>query len=73
MDYVRHKADSTVNHELYSELLQQKLAEYGVEAEHTYSMEERGFATGVIGKSKRVSSKDGYQKKRVTSVFQDGN
>ena len=73
MDAVRHKADPAINYELYFGLLQQKITEYDVEAEHTYNMDEKGFAIGVIGKSKRVFSKDAYQKKRVTSALQDGN
>jgi hypothetical protein len=36
-------------------------------------MDEKGFATGVIGRSKRVFSKDAYHKKRVNSALQDGS
>ena len=73
MDSVRHKADSASKYGSYFELLQRKIAEYDVEPEHTYNMDEKGFAIGVVGRSKRIFSKDAYEKKRVTAALQDGN
>ena len=73
MDSVRHKADSPSKYGSYFELLQRKIAEYDVEPEHTYNMDEKGFAIGVVGRSKRIFSKDAYEKKRVTAALQDGN
>jgi hypothetical protein len=43
MDSGRHDTNSYTKYRLYSNLLQTKIAQYDVDAEHTYSMDEKGF------------------------------
>jgi hypothetical protein len=69
MDSVRHNADSVVKYSLYFDLLQHKISEYNIQPSETYNMDEKGFAIGVIGRSKRVFSKDAYERKRVSSAL----
>jgi hypothetical protein len=59
----RHAADSYEKYEAYFDLIARKIIEYGVEAQDTYNMDEKGFAAGVIGRSKRVFSKASYERK----------
>ena len=42
MDANRHATDSYTKYQLCFELLQQKIAEYDIDAEHTYNMDEKG-------------------------------
>ena len=72
MDSVRHAADSSDKYSLYFDLLQHKIAEYDIETEHTYNMDEKGIMTGVVGRSKRIFSKRKWEKKEVRASFQDG-
>ena len=73
MDSVRHAADSSDKYSLYFDLLQQKIAEYDVDTEDTYNMDEKGFMIGVVGRSKRIFSKRKWEKKEVRASLQDGN
>lgn len=73
MDSVRHAADSSDKYKLYFDLLQHKITEYDVDAEHTYNMDEKGFMIGVVGRSKRIFSKRRWEKKEVRASLQDGN
>jgi hypothetical protein len=73
MDSVRHNADSAAKYEQYFKLLHDKIQEYDVEAAHTYNMDEKGFMTGIIGRSKRVFSKRKFDKGEVRASLQDGN
>lgn len=73
MDANRHDADSCTKHKRYFELLQYKIAEYDVSAEHTYNMDEKGFMISVTGRSKRVFSKRMWEKKEVRTTLQDGS
>jgi hypothetical protein len=57
MDGNRHNADSYVKYKLYFNLLQQKIAEHKVDAEHTYNMDEKGFIIGVTSRTKHVFSR----------------
>jgi hypothetical protein len=57
MDAVRHKADLEANYKLYFDLLHQKIEEYGIEPQHTYKLDEKGFSIRVIRKTKRIFSK----------------
>jgi hypothetical protein len=43
MDSNRHNADLEAKHRLYFELLHAKIAKYGVEPQHTYNMDKKGF------------------------------
>ena len=73
MDSNRHNAESGDKYKLYSELLQQKITQYELEPEHTYNMDEKGFAIGVLGRTKRVFSRRQYEKKEVRQARQDGS
>jgi hypothetical protein len=73
MDSNRHNADSYTKYELYFNLLQRKIAEYKVDAEHTYNMDEKGFMIGVTSRTKHVFSRRMWEKKEVTASLQDGN
>jgi hypothetical protein len=57
MDADRHNADSYAKYEPYFNLLQQKITQYEVDAEHTYNMDEKGFMIGVTSRTKHVFSK----------------
>ena len=73
MDSVRHKADSEDKHNMYFDLLHQKIEEYKIEPRNTYNMDEKGFLIGVIGKSKRIFSKQAWEQKKIRSSLQDGS
>ena len=73
MDSNRHNAESGYKYKLYFDLLQQKITEYDVEPENTYNMDEKGFAIGVLGRSKRIFSRRQYEKKEVRQARQDGS
>jgi hypothetical protein len=57
MDANCHNADSYAKYELYFNLLQRKIAEYKVDAEHTYNIDEKGFIIGVTTRTKHVFSR----------------
>lgn len=73
MDRNRHHADSVDSYRLYFELLHSKMAEYNVEPQDTYNMDEKGFAIGVSGRSKRIFDKALYQSKQFRKSLHDGN
>ena len=73
MDSNRHNAESEHKYRLYFEFLQQKITEYNVEEENTYNMDEKGFAIGMLGRSKRIFSRRQYEKKEVRQARQDGS
>ena len=73
MDSNRHNAESEYKYKLYFELLQQKITQYSLEPEHMYNMDEKGFAIGVLGRSKRIFSRRQYKKKEVRQARQDGS
>jgi hypothetical protein len=72
MDADRHNADSYAKYELYFNLLQRKIAQYKVDAEHTYNMDEKGFMIGVTSRTKHVFSRRMWDKKEVIAPPQDG-
>ena len=73
MDSNRHNAESGYKYKLYFDLLQQKITEYNIEPAHTYNMDEKGFAIGVLGRTKRIFSRRQYEKKEVRQARQDGS
>jgi hypothetical protein len=73
MDRVRHQADSGDKYKLYFSLLHDKIKEYEIQPQHTYNMDEKGFMIGVLGRAKRVFSKQMWVKKEVKALIQDGN
>jgi hypothetical protein len=73
MDSNRHNAESQYKYQLYFEVLQQKITQYDIAPENTYNMDEKGFAIGVLGRTKRVFSRRQYEKKEVRQARQDGS
>jgi hypothetical protein len=73
IDRVRHQADSGYKYKLYFDLFYQKIEEYEIEQSNTYNMDEKGFMIGVLGRTKRVFSKQTWVKKGVREPIQDGN
>jgi hypothetical protein len=73
IDSVRHQADSGYKYKLYFDLLFTEIEEYEIEPGDTYNIDEKGFMIGVLGRSKRVFSKNTWVKKRVRAPTQDGN
>jgi hypothetical protein len=73
MDSVRHKADSEDTYNMYFDLLHQKMEEYKIEPRNTYNKDEKGFLISVIGKSKRIFSKQAWEQKKIRSSLQDGS
>ena len=73
MDSNRHNADSYTKYKLYFDLLQSKIAQYDVDAAHTYNMDEKGFMIRVTTRTKHVFSRRMWEKKEVRALMQDGN
>jgi transposase-like protein len=73
MDADRHNADSFVKYKLYFDSLQAKIAEYDVEVENTYNMDEKGFMIGTTTRTKHVFSRRMWEKKEVRETLQDSN
>jgi hypothetical protein len=73
MDSNRHNAESGYKYKLYFDLLQQKIADYNIKPAHTYNMDEKGFAIGVLGRTKRIFSRRQYKKKEVRHARQDSS
>lgn len=73
MEAGRHHADSSEKYRVYFELLHSKMAEYDVLPENTYNMDEKGFAIGVTGKTKRIFDKALYHQKQFRQSLHDGN
>jgi hypothetical protein len=69
----RHAADSYSKYSLYFDMLELKISKKGIEPEHTYNMDEKGFMIGKIGKQKRVFSRTSYGNKRFRQALEDGN
>lgn len=53
--------------------MQQKIAQYEIEPENTYNMDENSFMARVIGKSKRVFAKSAYEQKCSWQSLHNGN
>lgn len=73
MDSNCHEADSEDKYKLYFDLLRDKIKAYSIEPRHTYNMDEKGFLTGVIGRLKRVFSRQMWERKEVRAARQDGS
>ena len=73
MDAVRHAADSEQKYAEYFKLLGQKITEYSIKARHTYNMDEKGFAIGVVGRDKRIFSRADFKRKKGRQSLQDGD
>lgn len=73
MDCQRHQADSLLKYNLYFDLLHSKMIEYDVQPHNIVNMDEKGFLIGVLSRSKRVFSRELWEKKEVTAALQDGS
>lgn len=73
MDRNRHEADSEHKYRLYFEHLHHKMIQYHIHPASIYNMDEKGFLTGIIGRSKRVFSKAIWERKQVREATQDGS
>jgi hypothetical protein len=69
MDADRHNADSFVKYKLYFDSLQAKIAEYDVEVENTYNMDEKGFMISTTTRTKHVFSRRMWEKKEVRETL----
>jgi hypothetical protein len=73
MEAGRYEADSYEKYRYYFDLAHAKMAEYDLQPENTYNMDEKGFAIGVTGRSKRIFDKVLYSKKQFKQSLHDGN
>ena len=73
MDRERHQADSGVKYTKYFNLVHQKIEEYRIKPVDIYNMDEKGFLTGITGRSKRVFNRAMWERKEVTASLQDGS
>jgi hypothetical protein len=75
MDKVRHAANSSNKYSAYFTLLHSKIKEYNVCAAETYNIDKKGFAIGLVARSKRIFSRRLYKKKKKknTQTQQDSN
>lgn len=73
MNRNRHQADSGDKYALYFKYLHEKMAEYHIQQQHTYNMDEKGFLIGITSRSKRVFSRRMWEKKEIRASLQDGS
>jgi len=73
MDSKRHNADLEAKYSLYFSLLQQKINKYSIQPRYTYNMDEKGILLGIITRTKRIFSRQEYERKAVRQAIQDGN
>ena len=65
MDSNRHNADLEAKYSLYFSLLQQKINQYSIKSRHIYNIDEKGFLLGITIRSKRIFSRQEYERKAV--------
>ena len=73
IDSQRKKADSAFYYSLYFELMARKIAQYNVQPQNMYNMDEKGFLIGFLQKARRVFSKAAFEAGRIKHISQDGN
>jgi hypothetical protein len=78
MDKVRHAADNSEKYKACVTLLHTRITQYNVRAADTYNMDEKGFAIGLVARSKRIFSKRKFEKRKFEKQknkqsLQDGN
>jgi hypothetical protein len=49
------------------------MKQYEVQPQHTYNMDEKGFLISIIGRSKRIFSRQMWERKEVRALLQDGS
>jgi hypothetical protein len=69
----RHEAASYAKYKEYFNIITEKIAQYKIEEENTYNMDEKGFMIGVIGKQKRVFAKSAFERKQSRQSLHDDN
>ncbi|KAF1922285.1 DDE-domain-containing protein [Didymella exigua CBS 183.55] len=73
MDASRHNADDSEKYSYYFNLLRSKIDQYSIKPRHTYNMDEKGLAIGLVNRSKRVFSKAAWEAGGKRQSLQDGN
>ena len=73
MDKIRHTANNSDKYKAYFSLLHSKIKEYNVRAANTYNIDKKGFAIGLVARSKRIFSKRLYKRQKNRQSLQDGN
>ncbi|KAF1922213.1 DDE-domain-containing protein [Didymella exigua CBS 183.55] len=73
MDASRHNADDSEKYSYYFNLLRSKIDQYSIEPRHTYNMDKKGLAIGLVNRSKRVFSKAAWEAGGKRQSLQDGN
>ena len=49
------------------------MTQYDTEPRHTYNMDEKGFMIGVIGRKKRVFSREMWESREIKAALQNGS
>ena len=73
IDLARHRADSRSNYEAYFAIIGQKIEEYEISADNIYNMDEKGFLIGELQKSRRVFTRELYERGTLAGAGQDGS
>jgi hypothetical protein len=69
MDCQRYQADSLLKYDLYFDLTHSKMTEYNVQPHNIVNMDEKSFLIGVLSCSKRVFSRELWEKKEVKAAL----
>ena len=73
MDASRHDADRANKYAQYFDLLRDKIEQYSILPQHTYNMDEKGLAIGLVNRSKRIFGKAAWEAGGKRQSLQDGN
>jgi hypothetical protein len=73
IDLARHKADSRSNYEAYFAIVSQKIEEYNIRADNIYNMDEKGFLIGKLQKTRRIFTRELYERGTLAGAGQDGS
>ena len=61
------------SYEYYFDLIKRKIAQYDVEPQNMYNIDEKGFSLGSMTKQHRVFTKDAVKRGRIKGFSHDGN
>ena len=73
MDAKRHRADSLSKYQAYFIVMGDKIQEHDIRMEDTYNIDKKGFAIGVLGRMKRIFTRNAFERKRIKQSLQDSN
>ena len=73
MDAARQKADSIQSYKVYFTFLKEKIAQYEIQSDNMYNMDKKGFLIGFLGKTKRIFTKETFNRGKLKGHKQDGN